>query len=413
MEMTLWRSREIPIFATLLLAGIASPGLPGYAAPQQATATTATIRQSGTVKAISGNSIMLAPDSGPEVAIVVQEGAKLLRVAPGQKDLKDAKPIQLADIQVGDRILIRGTAGAVAGSISAASVIDMSQSDLAAKQTRDREEWQRRGVGGLVTSVDSAGGSVAITAASLGEKKSVTVRVAANTVLRRYAPDSTKFDDAKPAPIGAIKAGDQLRARGTRSEDGAELTADEIVSGSFRSLSGVISSIDAAAGTLTLQDLATKKPVTVKVTAESQLRKLPAMIAQRIAMRLKGVAPEPAPGESAAEISATSSGGQTPHAPGGARPAGGGIGGGMGRPGGGADFQAMISRMPAAGLADLQKGDAVMLVATEGSPAVPSTVITLLGGVEAILQAAPAGGASTILSPWSLSGAPAEGGATP
>ena len=73
----------------------------------------------------------------------------------------------------------------------------------------------------------------------------------------------------------------------------------------------------------------------------------------------------------------------------------------------------MISRMPAASLADLQKGDAVMLVATEGSPSAPSTVITLLGGVEAILQASPAGGVSTILSPWSLTGAPAEGGATP
>jgi hypothetical protein len=73
----------------------------------------------------------------------------------------------------------------------------------------------------------------------------------------------------------------------------------------------------------------------------------------------------------------------------------------------------MISRMPAATLADLQKGDAVMLVATEGSAAGPSTVITLLGGVEAILQAAPSSGASTILSPWSLSSGPAEGAATP
>lgn len=343
------------------------------------------------------------------MTIVVQEGAKLLRVAPGQKDLKDAKPIQLSDIQAGDRILVRGIAGAVANTISASSVIDMAQTDLAAKQVRDREEWQRHGVGGLVTAVDLAGGSVTITTASLVEKKGVTVRVAANTVLRRYAPDSTKFDDAKPAPISAIKAGDQLRARGTRSEDGVELRADEIVSGTFRSLSGVVSSIDAAAGTLTLQDLATKKPVTVKVTAESQLRKLPAMIAQRIAMRLKGVAPEGAPSEPGAGSSSTAPGGQSAPPQGGGRPAGAG----MGRPGGGADFQAIISRMPAASLADLQKGDAVMLVATEGSASVPSTVITLLGGVEPILQASPAGGASTILSPWSLSGAPAEGGATP
>ena len=39
-------------------------------------------------------------------------------------------------------------------------------------------------------------------------------------------------------------------------------------------------------------DLLTKQPVTVKVAADSQLRKLPQMMAQRIAMRLKGQTPE-------------------------------------------------------------------------------------------------------------------------
>ena len=66
----------------------------------------------------------------------------------------------------------------------------------------------------------------------------------------------------------------------------------------------------------------------------------------------------------------------------------------------------MIGRMPPATLADLQKGDAVMIVATEGSATAKITAITLLSGVEAILEASPKGAASTILSPWSLSGAP-------
>src|SRR6202007_2924928 len=72
------------------------------------------------------------------------------------------------------------------------------------------------------------------------------------------------------------------------------------------------------------------------------------------------------------------------------------------RPGGG-DFQQAISRMPPASLSDLQKGDAVMVVATQGTQEAKITVITLLAGVEAILEASPRGGRSTILSPWSLS----------
>src|SRR2546426_4811581 len=124
MEMALRRGGRILSLARVLLAGLAAVCVAECAHARQAAATAATVRQSGTVKAISGNSITLAPDSGPEVTIVVQDGAKLLRVAPGQKDLKDAKPIQLSDIQTGDRILVRGIAGAVANSISANSVID-------------------------------------------------------------------------------------------------------------------------------------------------------------------------------------------------------------------------------------------------------------------------------------------------
>jgi hypothetical protein len=392
--------------------GVAAPGPSAAAQSPPGQAGSATARQAGTVKAISGNTITLAPDSGPEVAIVVQEGARIVRVAPGQKDLKDAKPIQLTDIQPGDRILVRGVPGALANSLLANSIIAMAQSDIAAKQARERDEWQRHGVGGLVAAVDSSGSAISITTAALADKKTVAVRFSENTVLRRYAPDSVKFDDAKAAPVSAIRPGDQLRARGTRSEDGGELKADEIVSGTFRNIAGTISAVDAAAGTLTLQDLATKKAVTVKVTAESQLRKLPAPFAQRIAMRLKGIAPDAAVQGGAPPAGPPASGAAAQGArPAGAAGAGAGFGG-AGRPGGAMDFQQMLSRMPAAALTDLQKGEAVMLVATEGTSSSPSTVITLLGGVEPILEASPKNAASSILSPWTLSG-PAEGGATP
>jgi hypothetical protein len=78
------------------------------------------------------------------------------------------------------------------------------------------------------------------------------------TILKRYAPDSVRFDQAQPAPIDVIHAGDQLRARGSKNADGTEIAAEEVVSGSFRNISGTISSIDPAASTLVIKDLATK-----------------------------------------------------------------------------------------------------------------------------------------------------------
>jgi len=62
------------------------------------------------------------------------------------------------------------------------------------------------------------------------------------------------------------KPGDQLRARGTRSPDGTELTAVEIVSGTFRNISGTISAIDTSAGTIIVQDLVVKKSITVRIS---------------------------------------------------------------------------------------------------------------------------------------------------
>src|SRR5467141_1183027 len=412
--------RTLLIVAACLsfLSGNTAVSRAGEQAGQQPSAQApAAARPVGTIRSISGNTITLTTDAGRDVSVQVQDATKLVRIAPGQKDLKEATPIQLADVQPGDRVLVRGKLADDGKSVVAASVVAMKKADIAEKQSREREEWQRHGFGGLVNGVDAAGSTISVALPSQSEKKSVAIHLSKETILRRYASDSVKFDDAKPAPLDQIKPGDQLRARGTRSADGAEFTADEIVSGTFRNLAGTISALDASAGTITVQDLASKKPIIVRITAESQLRKLLTQTAQRIAMRLKGtptetqpIAPTPGGAGSAAhaETTAKPSGSQ----PGGSASAGSG---GMGRPGSGgtADLQQTISRMPAATLADLQKGEAVMVVATEGGTNGVSTVITLLGGVEPILEASPKSSASTILSPWSLGSGSGGEAATP
>jgi co-chaperonin GroES (HSP10) len=375
---------------------------------QQPASASATAKPVGVVKDISGNTITLTTDAGSTVNIVVQDSARLVRIAPGQKDLKEATPIQLQDVQVGDRILARGTASDDGKSVAASSVVLMKESDVAAKQERDREDWQKRGVGGLVSKVDAANGVVTLAAPAMSDAKPVTIHISKTTIIRRYSPDSVKFDDAKPSTLDQINAGDQLRARGVRSPDGTELAADEVVSGSFRNIAGTVTSTDAANNTITVTDLATKKPVTLRITADSQLRKLPLMVAQRIALRLRGASPD-----GGTDAPAAGGGSSAPARAGEARPNGGA---GGGRPGGTPDFQQMLKRMPAVTLADLQKGDAIMIVTTEGSGNTQPTAITLLSGVEPILSASPnSSRAAMLLSPWNLGGGGGEAaaGATP
>jgi hypothetical protein len=396
----------------VVLIGICGsmPAILGTSTPAQAQdAQAALARRIGAIKAISGNTVTLSQDTAPDVVVTVQPNARILRIAPGAKDLKDATPVQLQDLQVGDRVRVRGQASGDA--ILALEVIAMARTDLEARHQQEQQDWQKRGMGGLVSAVDAATGTVTITVGGFGGTKNIAVHASKNTVIRRYAPDSVKFDDAKPSTVAAIHAGDQLRARGDKSADGTEMTAEEIVTGSFRNVAGTVNSVDASAGKLSVQDLLTKKPVIVTITTESQLHKLPQEIAQRIAMRLKGAMPPGTPGGggggNGAGGNGAPSGVGSPSRPGPsmANPGtAGGMGGGM-RPGGAPDFQQILSRMPAVTLTDLHKGDAVLIVATEGS-ASGATAITLLSGVEPILQAAPSASQAMMLTPWSLGGAP-------
>ena len=407
------RKAAIATFVFFVISASGVQFLPacfGSAVRQDQTASQpAVARRIGAIKAITGNAITLTPDSGSDIAVTVQPNARILRIAPGEKDLKNATPVQLSDLQVGDRVRVRGQASADGASIAALEVIVIPRSDLEARHEQERQDWQKRGMGGLVSAVDPAAGTVTISVTSLGGKKEIAVHTSKNTVFRRYAPDSVKFDDAKPSTLQEIRPGDQLRARGDRSADGSELTAEEIVTGSFRNVAGLVNSVDASAGTITVQDLLSKKPVQVSITSESQLHKLPLEMAQRIAMRLKASMPPGTPG-----ASASSSSGSAPKAgdaaqsgtqPSGVNSGGGGTGGGT-RQRGAPDFQQMLSLMPPVTIADLHKGDAVLIVTTEGTASSGGTAITLLSGVEPILQAAPSGGQAMMLAPWSLGGAP-------
>jgi hypothetical protein len=370
------------------------------------------------VVSIEPTGFSIQTDSGTRLTVLLSNTALLLRVPPNQKDLKNATKINAGDIRVGDRILVRGHISDDQKTLLATAAIDMSKEDIARQREAERAEWQR-GVGGLVSSVDPATSTITISTSAQGAAKKVAVHVLKDTILRRYAPDSVKFDDAKPGTFDQIQPGDQLRARGTRSQDGSDFAAAEIVSGSFRNIAGTVSSIDVSQNTLSVTDLKTKKPVLVKFTADSQLRKLPPMMAQMIALRLKG-------GGAGGPANAAGLGGGAPASappsgapPSGAPPsgvpaAGGGPGGPPGGPGGmrggrAPDLQQILSRMPPAKIADLQKGDAVMIVATEGSASGGVTAITVLSGVEAILTSSPSASQAMFMSPWNLGGGAPSG----
>jgi hypothetical protein len=344
----------------------------------------------GAISSINGSTLTIKSDTGDSRQVEVPATAVLKRIAPGEKDLSAAVAIQLSDLATGDRVLVKLDPNATAATAQALQIIAIKQADVAQKQQKDRDDWQRRGVGGLVKSVDTASGAIVLTTGAGAAAKTVTVHTSQATILKRYASASVRFDAAQAAPIDAIHAGDQLRARGAKNADGTEIAAEEVISGSFRNISGTVISTDAASSTLVVKDLATRKQVTVHIMPDGQLRRLPDRMAQALAARLKGTQSSAANAPAAAPGDPQSAGGQQ-HASSG-QWAGQGAGQGSGDP------QQMLSRAPAIQLTDLQKGEAVMLVSTDGTADV--TAITLLAGVEPLLESPAA--SRDLLSNWSM-----------
>ena len=333
------------------------------------TAAPAAASQLGTIKAITGTTLTMATDKGATVTVKVAEGAKVYQLPVGSTDLKTAKPGQLTDIAVGDRAMVTGKAGDSADTVNAVRVILMKSSDIAQMQQQQQADWKTRGTGGLVSSVDPTSGAIVVTSGT----KNITINTTAKTAFKRFAGDSVKYQDAKPGKISDIQPKDQIQARGEKSADGMSLQAEEVISGSFENLSGELLSVDASTGKITLRDLATKKLVTVNVTANSDVRNMPAMMASRFA---------------------TQSGGG--RRGGGAAPAAASA---DARRSAGADLSQMLARFPTVTLADLKKGDAVMIVASDpvaGSNV--ATAVTVLSGVDAILTANPNGGMDLSMS---------------
>jgi|SRR5215472_3111889 len=380
------KTRRLALLTALVGAlSVNLPCLPVAQESQPGGAAASAITKIGAVKSINASEVVLKVDGGSDLNVTIQDSTRILRLAPGQTDLRSATPVKLEDVQVGDRMLVRGAAGSGADSILATRIVVMKQSDVTQKQQQQLQDWQRRSVGGIVTSVDASTGSIAI---AVTPTVSFVVKTAKDTGFLRYAPDSVKFSDAQKGTFAQVKVGDQLRARGNRSPDGKEVAAEEVISGAFRNIAGTVTAIDTAQNTVTVKDILGKKTVAVKISAESQMRKLPAPMAQRIAILLK-VSP---------------SSGSPAQPPGGGPPA-------AGRTNGPPDFQQMVGRLPEVKLADLQKDEAVMIVSTPGNGSSGVTAITLLSGVEPILTASPDGmSAAALLSGWNLSAPAGDAG---
>lgn len=366
--------RKILLFVPLLIVWAAS----AWAQSSSATPPQS-VRPIGVVTKIQAGSLVLRTDGGPDLLIVLAEGVSFLRVPPGATNLNSATKISLSDISVGDRVLMRGRISDDQKSFVATSVIVMTKSDLAGARQAESSDWQRRGISGTVQALNAETLEIKVMAPTApptpgNSTHPVTVALGANAVLLRYAPDSVKFSDAKPSGFEQIKVGDQMRALGTKSEDGSRFTAEKLVSGTFRNFGIIVVSVDVQNHAITAKDLASGQPVLVRTNADSKLQRLPPALAHSLATLNAGAKSGSEPGDQSLDV------------------------------------QQMLERAPALELGELKPGDPLIVVSTEGAKQSEVTAIDIFAGVEPILAARPKGSNQVVMGSWSLGMNGGEGG---
>lgn len=353
--------------------------------------------------------IKVKADDGAVYIIDLADSTSYYHIPPGEKDLKKATKIAFSDVAVGDRLLARGPFTEETKSIVAKTIVVMTQADLAKKQERDRAAWQTRGVAGTVTAVNADAKEITVNTHGRDAKEVVVEAAAAG--FRRYAPDSVRFSDAKPSTFVALQVGDTVRVLGDKNADGTRFKAEELVFGSFLTIAATVISVNASNGEVVVTDLKTKKPVTIQTNPNTMLRKLDERIARFLALRMHpdtaaGGGPAGAGGTLAARPPQAQSGASgASGSPDGARPAFAGGSGGAGPRGpgaGGGDLQQLLERSPQLSLADLKKGDALIISSSKGADGSSMMAFSLVAGVEPFLAAAPRTAGQVDLGSWSI-----------
>src|SRR5258705_8168873 len=355
-----------------------TPATTSTAAPQTGDPSISPNRALGEVKVkdAAAKQLIIKTDAGSLVTVTLSDATSYMRVAPGETTLTNATKITFADVAEGDRVLALGKVSDDQKLVPARTLVVMTKADIAKKHEAERAEWKRRGVLGIITALKPETKEITISSRTMAGPQALIIPVKEKVELRRYAPDSIKFADANVAKFDKLKLGDQLRALGERNPEGIAFTAEKVVTGSFKTVAGVITAIDLGTGEVKINDMQTKQPLTIVVKQDAVLRKFPpaSEMGGMMMMRPGGGG---GGGQSAAAGPGPGQGGGQAGGP------GGGQGGGRG---GGPNMQDMLERLPVIAIADVKVGDTIIVSSTKGADPTRLTAISPITGADTLLN---------------------------
>lgn len=316
--------------------------------------------------------VIVTTAASNQVTVTLSDRTVYMRIPPGEKSKDKFIKISSTDFGAGDSVFARGRMTEDRKAMPALEFYVMSKGDIAERREREREDWRKRGIAGTISAVNAETKEITVDSRSAEGPKPVVITTSGETKFRRYAPDSVRFSDAKPSAIGELKVGDQLRALGTKAADGARFGADEIVTGSFQTIGGAVTEVNAEKQEIKINDVQSKQPVTIVVSKDSLMRRLTPELLTALMPPSSGSKP---------------GANTTPPAK------------------GSGDLQEMFEQLPALSLAELKPGESILISSTKGADPARVTAIAVVSGVGPLLQNSQGGRpAAVALGAMSLGG---------
>src|SRR2546423_15419268 len=170
--------RQLLSVSLLMMAAIGFEYAAYGQTPSASPASSSVSGVIGEVKAIdaAAKQMVVRDDKGVIFTVNFSDKTQYKRMAPGERTLSSATDITLADVGQGDRVWARWRAGSDQKTVPTTQLVVMSKADVAKKQEQERAEWRRRGVSGIVTSVNPSTREITVSSRSLmGQSQSVII----------------------------------------------------------------------------------------------------------------------------------------------------------------------------------------------------------------------------------------------
>jgi hypothetical protein len=172
-----------------------------------------------------------------------------------------ATRIRPADLNAGDLVCVHG------GGDGPVQLSVVSRADVHRAQAAFIAEWHRNSIYGILKSTDVTGRKFVVTplAPATAGDTPVEVSVPESVLLRAALPDARRMGESTSFHLEDLRPGEPVYVRGVRSGDGLQITASLVLKGGYRAILGALVEVKIADSVLRITEFGTGRMLSMKM----------------------------------------------------------------------------------------------------------------------------------------------------